>query len=152
MTCIKGFENYIIFEDGVIMNKYAKEMKTYKNITGYIQILLYKNGKHICCRLNRLLALTFIPNPENLPEVDHLDRNRSNNDLNNLKWVSRLENAQNKGEYKNNNSGIKNISKSKEGWKFQKNINKKRYYKFSVDKQIVIDYKKNLFLELNILE
>tara|TARA_R110000796_G_scaffold226267_1_gene342770 strand:+ start:113 stop:571 length:459 start_codon:yes stop_codon:yes gene_type:complete len=152
MTSIEGFEHYIIFEDGKIMNQYGKELKPCKNKKGYIQLVLSKNKKQKNFSLHRLLALTFIPNPDNLPEVDHIDRDRSNNDLENLHWVTSLENCQNKGEFKSNTSGIKNIAKYKGGWIFRKQINKKIYQKISLDKQIVIDYKKNLFLELNILE
>ena len=152
MTSIEGFENYIIFEDGKIINQYGKELKPCLNLYGYYQLHLCKNGKQKNFRLNRLLAQTFIPNPDNLPEVDHIDRDKSNNNLENLQWVTSLENCQNKGEYKNNTSGIKNIFWYEKGkcWRFEKTINKKRYKKYSKDKQIVIDFKKNLFLELNI--
>jgi hypothetical protein len=151
MTCIKGFENYIIFEDGMIINFWTGlEMKPYKNHDGYYQIKLSKNGKRKNFRLNRLLALAFIPNPENKPEVDHIDRNRNNNNLENLHWVTRLENLQNKGKYKNNTSGNKNIMPFRNGWQFKKTINKKRYQKFSTDKQVVLDYKAQFLLEHNL--
>ena len=150
MTSIEGFEHYIIFEDGIIMNQFGKEMKPWENHDAYYQYSLSKNGKRKNFTLHRLLALTFIPNPDNLPEVDHIDRDRSNNNLENLQWVTKLENLQNKGEYKNNTSGIKNISKCRNGWRFEKHINGKRYQKFSKDKQIVIDYKAQFYLEHNL--
>ena len=58
----------------------------------YVQISL--NGRTY--RLHRILARHFIPNPNNLPEVDHVDRNPSNNSIDNLRWVSRSENARNR--------------------------------------------------------
>ena len=151
MTCIKGFENYKIYEDGKIINNNGLEMKICKNQDGYLQTNLYnKNKKRKCCRLNRLLALAFIPNPENKPEVDHIDRNRNNNNLENLHWVTRLENLQNKGKYKSNTTGIQNISPCRNGWQFSKNINGKRYQKFAMNKQVVLDYKTQFYLEHNL--
>ena len=109
MTSIKGYEKYKIYEDGKIISRFGKEL--YHNIKKdkYINIVLYKNNKCKTFRLHRLLAIAFIPNPENKPDVDHIDRNRSNNNLENLQWVTKLENNQNKGDMKNNTSGNKNI-------------------------------------------
>jgi hypothetical protein len=52
-----------------------------------------KNNK---CSIHRLLAIQYIPNPDNLPEVDHIDRNKQNNDLSNLRWVTHATNCNNK--------------------------------------------------------
>tara|TARA_R110000744_G_scaffold41339_2_gene93637 strand:- start:3435 stop:3899 length:465 start_codon:yes stop_codon:yes gene_type:complete len=152
MTCIKGYENYTISEDGIIMNQFGKEIKPHINKIRYCRLGLYKNGKCKKFLLHRLLALTFISNPDNLPEVDHIDRNRSNNNLENLHWVTHLQNLQNIGEYKNNTSGIKNIRWCKKGkcWKFQKQINGKRHTNRSKDKQVVIDFKAKFYLEHNL--
>ena len=153
MTSIEGFENYIIFEDGMIINFWTGlELKPCKNKKGYLKIGLYKNGKRKHFYLHRLLALTFIPNPDNLPEVDHIDRDRSNNDLSNLRWVTSIENNQNKGIPNTNTTGEKYIHEDKyyKGWIFEKHINGKRYHKFSKDKQVVIDYRDKFLLEHNL--
>ena len=63
--------------------------------TGYVRVKL--NGRTY--RLHRILAKHFIPNPNNLPEVDHVDRNPLNNSIDNLRWISRSENARNRGRY-----------------------------------------------------
>jgi hypothetical protein len=57
-----------------------------------------QNGYNMCnrCYHHRIIAQQFIPNPNNLPEIDHIDRNRQNNHLENLRWVSRRENCKNR--------------------------------------------------------
>lgn len=70
----------------------------------YLQITLNKDGLHFKKLVHRLVAETFIPNPNNLPEVNHEDLNKLNNCVNNLSWSSRLSNAQHakaNGRYSN---------------------------------------------------
>lgn len=71
-------------------NRTGKErlMKTYTRKDGYVQVCLRKNGKTITHKLHRLVAETFIPNPDNLPEVNHKDENKANNVVSNLEWCS----------------------------------------------------------------
>ena len=73
------------------------------NEDGYYEVQLRKDGKSYCCLVNRLVAQAYIPNPENKPEVDHRDNNPLNNDADNLRWVTRKENAEHaleSGRYK----------------------------------------------------
>ena len=63
--------------------------------TGYVKIKL--NGRTY--RLHRILAKHFIPNPDDLPQVDHIDRNSLNNSLENLRWISASNNGRNRGRY-----------------------------------------------------
>ena len=65
---------------------------TYVNTSGYVQINL--NGRKYY--LHRILAKHFIQNPDDLPEVDHVDRNPLNNAIENLRWISRSENSRNR--------------------------------------------------------
>ena len=51
-----------------------------------------KKGKRVNCRINRLVAMHFIPNPYNKPEVNHIDGNKENNNVSNLEWATRSEN------------------------------------------------------------
>lgn len=51
-----------------------------------------RSGKDICFKLHRLVAKAYIPNPLNLPEVNHKDGNKLNNNLDNLEWVSHKDN------------------------------------------------------------
>lgn len=60
--------------------------------TGYRQILLTVNNKRHYCLVHRLVAKAYIPNPENKPEVNHMDGNKLNNNVENLEWVNTREN------------------------------------------------------------
>jgi hypothetical protein len=85
---IVGFP-YQINKDGLIMNKRTgRILKQYLDTVGYYQVTLCKDGKPVKFRIHRLLAIAFIPNPNNYPVVDHIDINCQNNDLSNLRWVT----------------------------------------------------------------
>lgn len=58
-----------------------------------LRVTLSSGGKKKGLRIHRLMAKAFLPNPENLPEVDHIDGNPHNNNLSNLEWVTTKENA-----------------------------------------------------------
>lgn len=62
---------------------------------GYLNISLSNGAKYdmTTFRLHRLVAKAFIPNPNNLPEVHHIDHNKLNNSVDNLKWVTSKENT-----------------------------------------------------------
>lgn len=59
---------------------------------GYLQIVLTKNGKRKSFKIHKLVAKTFIPNPNNLPQVNHKDENKENNNVDNLEWCTRKYN------------------------------------------------------------
>lgn len=63
---------------------------------GYYRIPLYNNGKAKYYAIHRLVAETFIPNLENKPTVDHIDRNRTNNMVSNLRWATYKEQRANR--------------------------------------------------------
>lgn len=91
----------------VISLKFGKRklLKQGKNTTGYYQVALCNNCKTKSFLVNRLVALHFIPNPENLPQINHKDENPLNNSANNLEWCNSSYNI----NYGNRN---KNMAKS----------------------------------------
>ena len=68
-------------------------MKECVNGGGYVIITL-NNKSHL---KHRIIALQFIPNPDNLPQIDHINHNKTDNRIENLRWVSHLQNMNNKG-------------------------------------------------------
>lgn len=65
-----------------------KVLRLWKQTNGYDDVFLYKNGKGKTYSVHRLIANTFIPNPYNLPCINHKDENPSNNHVDNLEWCS----------------------------------------------------------------
>lgn len=74
--------------------KFGKEiiLKPGTNKNGYSYVILYKNGKVKKFTVHRLVAEAFLPNPDNLPEVNHKDENKLNNCVSNLEWCTNLYN------------------------------------------------------------
>lgn len=82
---------YLIGCNGTISNR-SKELKTYINNSGYVCIKLTKGGINKHRLIHRLVAETFIPNPDDKREVNHIDGNKLNNNVCNLEWVTSSEN------------------------------------------------------------
>lgn len=98
----RGFEGFRLVKQ--------KEMKPYI-YNRYIGVSLTKDGKSSQKLIHRLVAEAFIPNPDNLPFINHKDENPSNNNVNNLEWCMPNYNC----NYGNRNSKISN---SRKGMKF----------------------------------
>lgn len=94
---IKDFENYWVSSEGRIWsekrNKFLKPRATKR---GYLQVGLWRNGKQYWLYVHRLVAEAFIENRENKPEVDHINRDRLDNRVENLRWATSSENSNNK--------------------------------------------------------
>jgi len=83
---------YSLDKQGVVFGKNGKPLRLHKGASGYIQVNFYRNGQQKTLTLHRLLALSFIENPDNKAEVNHIDGDKLNNDLSNLEWCTRSEN------------------------------------------------------------
>ena len=89
--------------------KRAMNMKVTVGKNLYCRVTLTKDGKQSQVYVHRLVAEAFLPNPDNLPEVDHIDANPSNNNLSNLHWVSHKENMDHMIELGRNYDGSENL-------------------------------------------
>ena len=86
---IKDFESlYQVSNYGRVKNNNYHIMRFGYNKKGYLQVCLVKNGKKYTKRIHRLVAIAFIPNPDNLPQVNHKDENKNNNCVSNLEWCN----------------------------------------------------------------
>lgn len=88
---IKGYEGlYQVSDQGRVFNvKTQNYLKPINSSNGYYRVhLTAKNGKRKLELIHRLVAINFIPNPDNLPQVNHKDENPANNKIDNLEWCS----------------------------------------------------------------
>lgn len=86
---IKDFPNYSISEDGIVINnRTGRVLKGGLDSDGYLQVTLCDKGRRRSCKVHREVALTFLPNPEDLPVVNHIDGIKLNNVHANLEWCT----------------------------------------------------------------
>ena len=117
---IDGYDNYQVSNFGRIRNCTTDRILQLGDDThGYLKVHLSKNGKVKTHKVHILVANEFIERPDGKSCVDHIDRNRINNHVNNLRWVTRSENNRNIGMLKNNTTGYKGVSYHKSGKKYE---------------------------------
>ena len=139
------YHNYIVYNDGRIYGKKTKGraerfMKQSLNHDGYYRLSLTINGKNKKYFTHKLVAELYVPNPNNFSEVDHIDRDPTNNHYSNLRWCDRSINCQNRNIFKNNICRIKNIRyhKSKNNWEYRKEIRGNKFTFAHKNKNIVL--------------
>ena len=102
--------NYEVSLNGIIRNiKTKRVIKYWINNKGYSCVELRIENKKSKFLVHRVIAETFIENLENKPQVDHIDRNKTNNIVSNLRWVTINENLLNKNYNKYSLKKIKKI-------------------------------------------
>lgn len=104
---VKEYEGYYqVSNRGIVKslnyNHTGKEgiLKAQDNGDGYLYVNLWKEGKMKSCTIHRLVAIAFLPNPNNLPEVNHISEDKSDNRVENLEWCTRLYNTTYNGRAK----------------------------------------------------
>ena len=140
---VEGYEDYIISNIGEVWSlKFGKVklMKQVPNLTGYLLVVLCKNGKQTCRSIHALVGIHFIGLRTDEMTYDHIDRNNQNNRADNIRLATRSEQQINQKTQKNNKLGFKNISvTNKSGTEYyriqikrnskivQKSFSKKKY-------------------------
>lgn len=103
-------------------------LKLFKNKYGYLYVCLSKNGVHKYFRVHRLVAQAFIPNPNNLPQVNHKDENCINNCVDNLEWCTQ--------EY-NNNYGTHNEKIRRTKYKKYNGNTSKKVFQYDLKNNLI---------------
>ena len=109
----------------------GKVLSPIKDTDDYLKVNLYCNGKNKKCLVHRLVALTFIPNPDGLPQVNHKDEDKTNNSVDNLEWCTEKYNC---------NYGSRNIRRRETAIKngswtgLSRKESMKKYYQDNKDK------------------
>ena len=146
---IEGYENlYEISNLGRVKNlKRGSILKnTLSKSRGYYTVGIRKNGNQNTKQIHVLIAQAFIPNPDNKPIVDHIDQDRTNNKIDNLRYVTRSENGMNSDLQSNNKTGCIGVSfhKDNKTWCAQLNKDGKSYSKTFKNKEEAIKYRTEL--------
>ena len=147
---IIDYPNYLIYENGKVYNKKYNRFLKPSLRNGYLSVSLYKDCKEKKMALHRLIALYYIPNPENKECVDHIDRITTNNNIENLRWVTHRENNCNRTDQN------KYIGATKHGNKYQARIgvNGKEIYigTYKTEEEAgeaYVEYRNNLIFKEN---
>ena len=153
---IQGFNNYLIYPDGKVFSKKSnKYIYIGLDRGGYKRCYMIDNNKkQITKRIHRLLAENYIPKIEGKEFVDHIDRDKQNNSLDNLRWVTKRENCENRPINKNNKCGHKNIcyDEKNKRYHFYKKIKGIKYDKYFKNLEDAIQYKNDFILGIVDLE
>lgn len=150
------YPNYYVSNLGNVKNKYEKILKPHNNGLNYYQVSLYKNNKSKTYYIHRLVALCFLDNYDDKLEIDHIDRDKSNNKVSNLRNATRSQQCINKNKKSNTYSKYIGVTYDKlkqiNPWKAAIRINgvKKYIGSFDTEEEAYQAYK--LFIITNNLD
>lgn len=121
---IENYENYSVSTFGQVRNNATGRILKGHDINGKgrLNVSLCKNGIVKEFLIYRLVAIAFIPNPEDKPEIDHINNDLSNNKIENLRWATRQENSRNTKVRSDNASGVKGVYWDKRNKKWDASI------------------------------
>ena len=128
---IKGFENYSVSDLGNVRNdKTGRVLKESNDGCGYLKVDLRENKTRHTKKIHKLVAAAFLLNPENKKCVDHIDNNKQNNNIINLRFATLAQNQHNRLINTNNTSGNKGVRWNKRDmkWTAQITINGKQIH------------------------
>lgn len=132
---IPGYNgDYLISSEGRVKSFKTVEriLSSADNGKGYQVVSLWLDGKHKMHYIHRLVAQAFIPNPNILPQVNHKDENKKNNNIHNLEWC---DNAY------NNLYGTKRVRQGESLLNNENHKTKKRVYKLSLNGEKIASYR-----------
>ena len=90
---LRTIDRTITYSDGRTFTYKGEPLKIYKDRGGYCITSVHYKGKQINIKVHRAVAMAFLPNPENLPQVNHKDEDKTNNSVYNLEWCSAKYNS-----------------------------------------------------------
>lgn len=147
---LKGFEGYYkINKLGQVYGIKSKKILSPYNSCSYANVDLFVNGVKKKKKIHRLLALQYLPNLENFPQVDHIDRNPKNNSLSNLRWCDNKLNARNRSSVYNQKGCICKYQRKKGIYYIAKYFIdfKVRKYKSSYDIDVCQKWLKEMYVK-----
>tara|TARA_R110002073_G_scaffold211347_1_gene371679 strand:+ start:58 stop:522 length:465 start_codon:yes stop_codon:yes gene_type:complete len=106
----KEYHGYKVWDNGMVIGKNGKLLRPGINAGGYLLVSIHFNGTRKTYLIHTLMGKLFLPNFDGLPTIDHIDQNRTNNSLFNLKWETRRGQNLNQGMFSSNTSGVKGVS------------------------------------------
>ena len=142
---VNGYANYQVSNIGRVRNVETELiLESCNSGMGYYQVRLYKDGSRMFLLVHRLVAHAFIENPDSKTCVDHINHDKTNNTILNLRWVSVSENAMNRTKRQNTSSRFKGVwfNKQRNNWRAQIMLDgkMKRLGSFADEKQAAGKY------------
>jgi hypothetical protein len=125
---IDDYDNYSVSNLGNVRNDGTGRIrKGCKDGGGYLIVGLHKNGIQKMFYIHRLIGIAFLENCNDCKEIDHINRNNTDNRVENLRWATRSQQVANRGKFKNKSSTFIGVSfdKTNNKWLSQIRINNK---------------------------
>lgn len=133
---VKSLDRYVN-GNGMMQLKKGKLLKLQVSKSGYLYVCLCNNGKEKLCRVNRLVAEAFLPNPDNLPQVNHKDEDKTNNSVDNLEWCDNKYNI-------NYGTCIERRSKKMSDILLNRKDLSKSVLQYTIDGEFIAEYKSTM--------